>query len=31
MAAGSGGQIDSVMQETRLFAPPAEFARRAQY
>ena len=30
MAAGSGGQIDTVMQETRLFPPPAEFAKRAR-
>ena len=26
----SGGQIDSVMQEDRVFPPAAEFAKRAQ-
>ncbi len=26
----SGNQIDTVMQEKRLFAPPADFARRAR-
>lgn len=29
MAASSGGQIDTVMQENRLFPPPKEFAGRA--
>ncbi|MFM2093549.1 MAG: Acetyl-coenzyme ligase [Planctomycetota bacterium] len=28
--AATGGQIDSVMQETRLFPPPAEFASKAK-
>ena len=28
--AASGGQIDTVMQEKRLFPPPAEFAKRAR-
>ena len=28
MAAQASGQIDTVMQETRLFPPPAEFAAR---
>jgi acetyl-CoA synthetase len=26
----SGGQLDTVMQESRLFPPPAEFVRQAQ-
>jgi acetyl-CoA synthetase len=30
MAAGASGQIDTVMQETRVFPPPAEFAARAR-
>jgi len=30
MAAQSGGRIDTVMQEDRLFAPPAEFAAAAR-
>ncbi len=30
MAEQSGGQLDTVMQETRLFAPPPEFAAKAQ-
>lgn len=30
MAQRQGGGIDTVMQETRLFAPPAEFAARAR-
>ena len=30
MAATTGGQIDTVMQEKRLFPPPAEFSRRAR-
>jgi acetyl-CoA synthetase len=30
MPAQSSGQIDTVMQEARLFPPPAEFARRAR-
>ena len=28
--AATGGQIDSVMQETRMFPPPAEFASKAK-
>ncbi len=30
MADESSGQIDTVMQETRVFPPPAEFARQAR-
>ena len=30
MAAHSGGQIDTVMQEKRVFPPPAQFAARAR-
>ena len=30
MAASTGGQIDTVMQEKRLFPPPKEFAARAR-
>ena len=30
MAARSGGQIDTVMHETRVFPPPAEFAAKAR-
>ncbi len=30
MAASTGGQIDTVMQEKRLFPPPKEFAERAR-
>ncbi|MEX2093054.1 MAG: AMP-binding protein, partial [Pirellulales bacterium] len=30
MAAQSGGQIDTVMHETRVFPPPAEFAANAR-
>jgi acetyl-CoA synthetase len=30
MASPTGGKLDTVMQETRVFPPPAEFARRAQ-
>ncbi len=30
MAAKLGGQIDTVMHETRIFPPPAEFAARAR-
>jgi acetyl-CoA synthetase len=30
MAAAPGGQIDTVMQERRLFPPPKEFAERAR-
>jgi acetyl-CoA synthetase len=30
MAAQSGGQIDTVMHETRVFPPPAEFAAKAR-
>jgi acetyl-CoA synthetase len=30
MAKNTGGQIDTVMQETRVFAPPKEFVERAQ-
>ena len=29
-SAAHSGQIDTVMHETRLFAPPAEFAQRAR-
>src|SRR5262245_11624687 len=29
-AAGVGGQLDTVMQEARLFPPPQEFAARAR-
>jgi acetyl-CoA synthetase len=28
--AGAGGKVSSVMQETRVFPPPAEFSRRAR-
>ena len=31
MAAQSGGQIDTVMHETRVFPPPAEFAAKARF
>ncbi|MEX2169723.1 MAG: acetate--CoA ligase [Pirellulales bacterium] len=30
MAKSAGGQLDTVMQETRLFPPSAEFAKRAR-
>ena len=30
MAAQASGQIDTVMHETRVFPPPAEFAARAR-
>src|SRR5689334_2809685 len=30
MVPQAGGQLDSVMQETRLFAPPKEFSERAK-
>ncbi|MBI3837127.1 MAG: acetate--CoA ligase [Planctomycetia bacterium] len=30
MAKQAGGQIDTVMQESRVFPPPSEFAERAQ-
>jgi acetyl-CoA synthetase len=29
-SAGAGGKVSSVMQETRVFPPPAEFSRRAR-
>jgi acetyl-CoA synthetase len=30
MAETKGGNLDTVMQETRVFPPPAEFAERAE-
>ena len=29
-AGGAGGKVSSVMQESRVFPPPTEFAKRAR-